>query len=57
MTARALNWAGHSIETIAAWYETDAALAEAGNNGGDPYFNAAWAAEQEQRQLDEEPTR
>ena len=64
MTARELNACGFSSETIAAEYETDQALREAGLDMGDPYFNAAWAAEQEQRELDrlhadhttEEPT-
>ena len=49
---RQLNWCGISTETIAAEYETDAALAEAGMDMGDPYFLAAFAAEQEQRTLD-----
>jgi hypothetical protein len=57
---RPLNDCGFSILTIAAEYETDAALAEAGQNIADPYFVAAWAAEQEQRELDwattKEPT-
>lgn len=61
-TARALNWAGISTETIAAEYETDAALREANLDMTDPYFTAAWTAELEQRELDwaattEEPTR
>ena len=47
-----LNACGFSTETIAAEYETDAALAEAGMDMADPYFCAAWAAEQEQRDLD-----
>lgn len=47
-----LNACGFSTETIAAEYETDAALAEAGMDMADPYFLAAWAAEQEQRDLD-----
>lgn len=29
MVERTLNWAGHSIETIAAMYETDKAAQEA----------------------------
>ena len=52
MSDRPLNVCGFSVETIAAEYETDAALAEADLDMGDPYFNAAWAAEQEQRQAD-----
>lgn len=47
-----LNACGFSTETIAAEYETDAALTEAGMDMADPYFLAAWAAEQEQRELD-----
>lgn len=58
---RQLNACGFSPETIAAEYETDAALAEAGMDMADPYFLAAFAAEDEQRVLDsvaaaEEPT-
>lgn len=49
---RELNACGFSIETIAAEYETDAALAEAGLDMGDPYFLAAFKAEDEQRALD-----
>jgi hypothetical protein len=49
---RPLNACGFSIETIAAEYETDAALAEAGNDMADPYFVAAFKAEDEQRALD-----
>ena len=49
---RQLNACGFSIETIAAEYETDAALAEAGQDMADPYFRAAFAAEDEQRTLD-----
>lgn len=49
---RQLNWCGISTETIAAEYETDAALAEAGQDMADPYFLAAFAAEEEQRTLD-----
>ncbi|NUS58800.1 MAG: hypothetical protein HOV66_28695 [Streptomycetaceae bacterium] len=49
---RELNACGFSIETIAAEYETDAALAEAGMSMGDLYFRAAFAAEDEQRDLD-----
>ncbi|GAA3852118.1 hypothetical protein GCM10023084_02880 [Streptomyces lacrimifluminis] len=47
-----LNACGFSTETIAAEYETDAALNEAGTDMADPYFLAAWAAEDEQRTLD-----
>ncbi|MGW3164800.1 hypothetical protein ACWC9Q_18390 [Streptomyces sp. NPDC001142] len=54
---RVLNDCGFSIETIAAEYETDQALHEAGNDMEDPYFTAAWAAEQEQRDLDREAAR
>lgn len=49
---RQLNACGFSIETIAAEYETDAALAESGQDMADPYFRAAFAAEDEQRTLD-----
>jgi hypothetical protein len=49
---RPLNACGFSSETIAAEYETDAALAEAGMDMADPYFLAAFAAEDEQRALD-----
>jgi len=49
---RELNACGFSSETIAAEYETDAALAEAGMDMADPYFRAAFAAEDEQRNLD-----
>ncbi|MFL1904799.1 hypothetical protein ACJWDR_37700 [Streptomyces tauricus] len=52
---RQLNACGFSIETIAAEYETDAALAEAGGDlaaMSDPYFRAAFTAEDEQRALD-----
>jgi hypothetical protein len=52
VTDRPLNDCGFSVETIAAEYETDAALTEARNNMSDPYFAAAWAAECEQRDLD-----
>jgi hypothetical protein len=47
-----LNACGFSTETIAAEYETDAALNEAGQDVADPYFRAAFAAEDEQRTLD-----
>jgi hypothetical protein len=50
--ARQLNACGFSIETIAAEYETDAALAEAGQDMDDPYFLAAFAAEDAHRILD-----
>jgi len=49
---RELNACGFSVETIAAEYETDAALAEAGQDMADPYFLAAFAAEDAQRTLD-----
>lgn len=49
---RELNACGFSSETIAAEYETDAALAEAGMDMADPYFMAAFRAEDEQRALD-----
>lgn len=49
---RQLNACGFSSETIAAEYETDAALAEAGMDMGNPYFVAAFRAEDEQRALD-----
>ena len=55
MATRQLNACGFSSETIAAEYETDAALAEAGGTQqamDDPYFLAALAAEDEQRRLD-----
>lgn len=49
---RQLNACGFSSETIAAEYETDAALAEAGQDMADPYFLAALAAEDAHRRLD-----
>lgn len=49
---RDLNACGFSSETIAAEYETDAALAEAGMDLSDPYFTAAWKAEEAHRALD-----
>ena len=49
---RELNACGFSSETIAAEYETDAALVEAGMDMSDPYFVAALRAEDEQRALD-----
>ncbi|MGV9282153.1 hypothetical protein [Streptomyces sp. NPDC003730] len=49
---RPLNWCGVSTETIAAEYETDAALTEARMDMADPYFLAAFSAEGEQRTLD-----
>ncbi|WP_328336798.1 hypothetical protein [Streptomyces violaceus] len=51
---RELNACGFSSETIAAEYETDAALVEAGMDMADPYFLAAFAAEDAQRVLDYE---
>lgn len=53
---RRLNACGYSVETIAAEYETDAALQEAELDPSDPYFLAAWAAEEEQRELDRRST-
>lgn len=55
-TDRRLNWCGISTETIAAEYETDAALTEAGMDVDNGYFLAAFAAEQEQRTLDAQAT-
>lgn len=52
MTTRLLNACGFSSETIAAEYETDQALREADYDMNDPYFLAALAAEEEQRDLD-----
>lgn len=49
---RQLNACGFSVETIAAEYETDAALAEAGMDMADPYFCAAWKAEEAHREAD-----
>lgn len=49
---RELNACGFSSETIAAEYETDAALADAGMDMTDPYFLAAFRAEDKQRALD-----
>lgn len=49
---RELNACGFSSETIAAEYETDAALTESRGDMNDPYFLAAFAAEEEQRDLD-----
>lgn len=54
---RELNACGFSIETIAAEYETDAALTEAGQSMADPYFLAAFAAEDAQRVLDQAASR
>ena len=48
--SRTFNAAGFSVETIAAEYETDAALAELGM--GSDYFYAAFRAEDEQRSID-----
>ena len=55
--ARELNACGFSIETIAAEYETDAALAEWPDCARtfpptSHYFHAALRAEDEQRNLD-----
>lgn len=47
-----LNACGYSTETIAAEYETDAALNEAGMDMADPYFLAALSAEDAHRTLD-----
>lgn len=47
-----LNACGFSTETIAAEYETDAALNEARQNIDDPYFCAAWRAEAAHREAD-----
>lgn len=57
MNERQLNACGFSIETIAAEYETDAALAEWPDSGrtfppAGYYFHAAFRAETEQRALD-----
>lgn len=52
-TNRQLNACGFSSETIAAEYETDAALAEAGNDMADRYFLAALAVETDQRAIDQ----
>ena len=54
---RQLNACGFSIETIAAEYETDAALAEWPDSERTfppkgHYFHAAFRAENEQRELD-----
>lgn len=49
------NWCGYRSETIAAEYETDAALKEWGGPGFPPddhYFWSAWRAEQELRTED-----
>lgn len=54
---RDLNACGFSSETIAAEYETDAALAEAGDDLANPYFTAAWNTEQAHRELDRETQR
>lgn len=51
---RDLNACGFSSETIAAEYETDAALVEAGMDMTDPYFLAALRAEDAHRALDRE---
>lgn len=57
MSDRALNSCGFSIETIAAEYETDAALAEWPDSEqtfppDGHYFHAAFRAENELRALD-----
>ncbi|MDX5569522.1 hypothetical protein PYK79_48385 [Streptomyces sp. ID05-04B] len=57
MNERELNACGFSIETIAAEYETDAALAEWPDSERTfppvgHYFYAAFRAEDEQRALD-----
>src|SRR5581483_10128561 len=55
MTDRELNWAGYSIQTIAAMYESDAAAREAGHNpspSANAYWVSAWRAEEHERQLD-----
>ena len=57
MADRELNACGFSIETIAAEYETDAALAEWPDRDQTfppegHYFHAAFRAENEQRALD-----
>jgi hypothetical protein len=57
MSTRELNAAGYSLETIAAEYETDAALAEGALDMDDPYFRAAWRAESVLRDLDYEHAR
>lgn len=58
---RQLNLCGFSVETIAAEYETDAALKEAWlTKSPSPawsYFNAACNAEQEERSKDYEQSR
>lgn len=50
---RPLNFVGgHSIETIAAYYETDAALADFDDDLDNPYVKAALAAEDLESALD-----
>lgn len=49
---RELNACGFSSQTIAAEYETDAALVDAGQDMSDPYFLAAFKAEEAHRELD-----
>jgi hypothetical protein len=54
---RQLNACGFPVETIAAEYETDAALAEWPDSSqsfppAGHYFHAAFRAEEEQRELD-----
>lgn len=54
---RRLNWAGHSIEAIAAMYESDsaarAAMAAPEDESAQAYWQSAWRAENNERQLDE----
>lgn len=54
---RVRNWAGYSIETIAAIYESDAAAREAelapDNPSAQAYWESAWQAEDHQHGLDE----
>lgn len=54
MTSRELNWAGNSIYTVAAIYETDAAAREFEEDLVSwRYMEAAWLAEQSEMLLDE----
>lgn len=50
------NYLGYRDGTIAAEYETDAALVESDNNFNDPYFKAAWNAECDLRADDQNPS-
>jgi hypothetical protein len=51
--SRTLNWAGHSIETIAAWYESDmAALERSQGLIHEDYIWSAWRAEVKEMGLD-----